>query len=400
MKIFKLSIPFILFLAGLMGVKAQQAVEVPKKSDNLRQANKAPITGYPDTLVTKLCQSNSQMARNLIKDLRLNADSLTKKLFVKKLTYYHQFYKKHLSFTKTVKQLQKFYKPIFKAQKRNNKAFLTLPNDLFTIAIIETGLDAQAKSKAGAAGLWQIMPSSAKLLGISNQERFDVFKSTRAIIESLYWLTSYYNVDYKRIIIAYNYGSGRLDKLLKSNINKEKDEFWAMYRYLPQESQNYLACFVIAADVFGSEHKPHYQESIQEEYTSNKLGSKEDIVRLLKVNSQIPPDTFKLLNAHLSTKAFDEKKKDSLIVYSKKGWKVCLGSFNSVSPGVVEKKDGKRDLKIINKQVGQRAVKKEFKSTSKKSTPITLASLFILIVLFILAIRWKNVTSQKKKHKK
>src|SRR5262249_58373479 len=59
-----------------------------------------------------------------------------------------------------------------------------LPEELFSTAMIESGLDPLAASKAGAKGLWQFMAPTARRYGLRvdrwMDERLDPEKSTAA----------------------------------------------------------------------------------------------------------------------------------------------------------------------------------------------------------------------------
>ncbi len=68
-----------------------------------------------------------------------------------------------------------------------------LPQDFKYLPLLESGVSARAISPKGAGGFWQIMPGTARVLGLSvarrHDERFDLRKSTEAAaryIKSLY----------------------------------------------------------------------------------------------------------------------------------------------------------------------------------------------------------------------
>ncbi|MCD8498437.1 MAG: lytic transglycosylase domain-containing protein [Alphaproteobacteria bacterium] len=64
-----------------------------------------------------------------------------------------------------------------------------LPKELMYLAIVESALDPTAKSPVGAAGLWQLMPHTARQYGLrvdgAVDERFDPYRSTEAAVRLL-----------------------------------------------------------------------------------------------------------------------------------------------------------------------------------------------------------------------
>ncbi|RYF82255.1 MAG: lytic transglycosylase domain-containing protein, partial [Chitinophagaceae bacterium] len=90
-------------------------------------------------------------------------------------------------------------------EKRN------LPTELKYLAVIESELKTGATSIKGAAGPWQLMPETARDLGLKVNgridERRDYFKSTYAAARYLAYLYDLYE-DWLLVIAAYNGGPG------------------------------------------------------------------------------------------------------------------------------------------------------------------------------------------------
>lgn len=132
-----------------------------------------------------------------------------------------------------------------------------LPYELKYLAIIESALNPMARSHAGAAGLWQFMPATAKLFGLEVNslvdERMDPVKSTDAACR---FLSSMYTVyhDWNLVIAAYNCGSGNVNKAIRRAEGKR--DFWSIYPFLPKETRNYVPIFIAAnyAMNYGQEH--------------------------------------------------------------------------------------------------------------------------------------------------
>ena len=126
-----------------------------------------------------------------------------------------------------------------------------LPLELKYLPIIESGLNVQARSHAGAAGLWQFMPQTAKNSGLEVNslvdERLDPYKSTDAACRFLKSLYAIYG-DWNLAIAAYNCGPGNVNKAIH-RAGGQRD-FWQIYSFLPRETRSYLPIFVAANYVF------------------------------------------------------------------------------------------------------------------------------------------------------
>jgi membrane-bound lytic murein transglycosylase D len=99
---------------------------------------------------------------------------------------------------KHVKQFVKTYidqnrNNLYKIKRRSSSPFIMidavlkrydLPSRLKYLAVVESELKTKAVSKVGAVGPWQLMPSTARLLGLKVNshcdERKNYYKSTRA----------------------------------------------------------------------------------------------------------------------------------------------------------------------------------------------------------------------------
>lgn len=126
-----------------------------------------------------------------------------------------------------------------------------LPEELKYLAIVESGLNSQAISRAGAGGLWQFMPYTGRSYGLHQDwyidERFDPYEATEAASK---YLTMLYNMfgDWELALAAYNSGPGNVRKAIRRSGYKKS--FWEIYRYLPRETRSYVPQFVAITYAF------------------------------------------------------------------------------------------------------------------------------------------------------
>ncbi len=118
-----------------------------------------------------------------------------------------------------------------------------LPTDLVWLSLIESGHNPTIVSRAGAAGLWQFMPESGRVYGLSVDrwvdERLDPKRSTEAAVLYLSDLHRRFGT-WELAMAAYNMGYGGLSKAIrKFNTN----DYWELCRYeagIPWETTLYV----------------------------------------------------------------------------------------------------------------------------------------------------------------
>ena len=87
-----------------------------------------------------------------------------------------------------------------------------VPRFFVFLALAESGGDPLNVSPRGAAGLWQLMPNTARAYGITPAERLDVEKSTRAAARYIKRLLRLFDGDLLWAVAAYNAGGSNLKK--------------------------------------------------------------------------------------------------------------------------------------------------------------------------------------------
>lgn len=123
-----------------------------------------------------------------------------------------------------------------------------LPIELKYLAVIESGLRPQVKSRAGALGLWQFMYATGRMFGLEENsyvdERMDPELATDAACQYLKKLYGIYN-DWNLALAAYNAGPGNVNKAIRRSGNKLT--YWEVRPFLPKETQGYVPNFIAAA---------------------------------------------------------------------------------------------------------------------------------------------------------
>ena len=119
-----------------------------------------------------------------------------------------------------------------------------LPRELKYLAVIESQLKPTALSWMGAVGPWQLMPATARVLGLKVtrkvDERRNYVKSTRAA--ALYLRDLYTELqDWLLVIAAYNGGTAHVYSAIKKSHSRN---FWDLQYYLPAESRNHVKKFI------------------------------------------------------------------------------------------------------------------------------------------------------------
>lgn len=123
-----------------------------------------------------------------------------------------------------------------------------LPAELALIPIIESEFNPYDKSKKGAVGLWQLMPQTARELGVKIKSGYDgrrnTVASTKAALAYFKDLGKYFNGDWYLAIAAYNCGQGKVDRVKK---RAGSDNFWKLP--LPAETKYYVPRLLAVAEI-------------------------------------------------------------------------------------------------------------------------------------------------------
>ena len=143
-------------------------------------------------------------------------------------------------YTRMVVKRMQVYFPLFEKYL----AKYNMPDDLKYLAIVESGLNPRAVSRAGAAGLWQFMPATGRIFRLDRSwfidERLDPEKATEAACKYLKQLHGMFN-NWELALAAYNAGPGNVRKAVRRSGNVY--DFWEVYDHLPRETRSYVPQF-------------------------------------------------------------------------------------------------------------------------------------------------------------
>lgn len=144
-------------------------------------------------------------------------------------------------YTRMVAARKNIYFPIFEKYLAKYK----LPDELKYLAIIESGLNPRAVSRARAVGLWQFMSPTGRHYGLHQDwyidERMDPEKATEAACRYLRDLYGMFG-NWELALASYNAGPGNVKKAVRRA--GYKNNFWEAYPFMPRETRSYVPQFV------------------------------------------------------------------------------------------------------------------------------------------------------------
>ena len=136
----------------------------------------------------------------------------------------------------------------YEAMMKNIFREKNLPEELFYLALIESGYNPNAFSQSKAGGIWQFIDKTARRFGLKVNkwvdERRDPEKSTyaaAAYLKSLYEIFNCWDL----ATAGYNAGEG---KVLRAMKKANSQDFWEIsrHRYLKPETKKYVPKFLAA----------------------------------------------------------------------------------------------------------------------------------------------------------
>ncbi len=135
-----------------------------------------------------------------------------------------------------------YYGPVIKEVMTEHE----LPEELVFHAMVESGLNPRAYSRAHAVGMWQFISSTAELYGLDRtwwvDERRDPIRATVAAAKYLKDLYLEFD-DWYLALAAYNAGAGRVNRAIRLH---QSSDFWSLSS-LPRETRNHVPTVLATA---------------------------------------------------------------------------------------------------------------------------------------------------------
>lgn len=276
------------FVSQAQSVIPQEAVTVSSE-DTLTEQINAVEAFIPSANVKRVREGFQKMQKTI--PLEYNA---TVHSFVDYFIY------KKPSFTKRMLERKDFYFPIFEKYL----AKYEMPDELKYLAMIESGLNPKAISRAKAVGLWQFMKPTGREHGLRVDEyvdeRMDIEKATDAACRYFRQLYRIFG-DWELVLASYNTGPGNLRRAIRRAGNVTN--YWQLHPYLHKDTRTYVPQFtaimymMIHADEYGITAEDSLKMAPRE-YQTVTVDGYVDVETFCNA-SGISLDDIQLFNPHL-----------------------------------------------------------------------------------------------------
>lgn len=134
-----------------------------------------------------------------------------------------------------------------------------MPIELALLPMIESDYMPNRRSEANANGLWQLMPNTARALGLNMNHwydgRNDVVASTHAALTYLQHLQAYFH-SWPLTFAAYNAGIGTVNRAIFYNKTHHRPtDYWSLP--LPQQTKEYVPKLLAIATILANPSNYH-----------------------------------------------------------------------------------------------------------------------------------------------
>lgn len=219
-------IGLLVILVAVHAMGMQPMIEMPKQSE-------------ADTSVQWLSLDEDLLQFNVLPgDIGENAPTIG--LRKEALKFADSYLAKNADLLQKIKEKNPRYFEIMDTVFKSYK----LPVELKHLAIVESELNPKARSRVGALGPWQFMPTTARILKLKMTDRYDertnFYKSTVAAAKYLRDLHKIFD-DWLLAIAAYNCGPGPVLKAIRISGSRN---FWKLQQHLPAETRGHVKKYI------------------------------------------------------------------------------------------------------------------------------------------------------------
>lgn len=153
-----------------------------------------------------------------------------------------------------------------------------VPEDLINVALIESGFNANARSYAGAVGMWQFMKATGRSYGLQVTKKVDQRKNVvQSTIAAARHLRDLYGIfgDWYLALAAYNAGTGGVSRAIK---RAGSEDFWVVAKKgkLKQQTIEYVPRF-IAATMIANDLEGHGFETLARNIENIRLAKNDTV---------------------------------------------------------------------------------------------------------------------------
>jgi membrane-bound lytic murein transglycosylase D len=164
-----------------------------------------------------------------------------------------RFYLRNNRHVATVRQRAETYFPMIEQILAEEG----VPDELKYLAVIESALNPTARSWAGAAGMWQFIPSTGRHSGLvvtgDVDERLDPEKATRAAARHLLELYAMFG-DWQLAIAGYNCNPAVIRREVARAQQRlgRRATFWDIWDNIPRETRGYIPSYIAVSLLFSN----------------------------------------------------------------------------------------------------------------------------------------------------
>ena len=242
--------------------------------------------------------TDTESQNNVNSDLFKNISSLKipkNKTIERCVKYYTEDQKTHLS--ESLMRGKKYFPIIIDEIKTRN-----LPRELAWIPVIESAFLIEARSNNYAAGIWQLMPFTARSFGLTVDkwvdERLDPWRSTKVAFDALEYFHKKLGC-WLLAIAAYNTGEGRIFDAIEQTKSRN---FWVLadMKKIPSQTRFYVPAVLAIDYIYRNSEKYSLQfEAINDQSWANITISEHYKIKDLSRCAQTDVETFRSWNPAL-----------------------------------------------------------------------------------------------------